>query len=502
MGSNHGTIGVMHRTLLILLISLCFLSGVPVIGQDDAVDVRLDRLEPLTGTLDATNPRDLYAFNGTRGEVIRIQLQTVNGTLDPVLSVFDSAGQVILNRDDYRGQRGVDVELTLDYDDRYSVAVGRFGYALGSTAGDYELTLNRVGINSVQGSTLVVGVPVTNAITNTQSEVYYTFRANRGDILNIDMVRSSGTLDPYLQVVDSERFLIADNDDAAGGVSRNSRIENLLIEESGTYIIIASRYGLAGGESVGSFVLTITEADDSGLGNSQQAPQPLLYDQTVANNITNDQPQRYYQFDALRDEIITVTMDQRDGRLDAYLIVATDTFQPLIENDDGGAGRNARIDEYRIPADGTYVIIATRYDGEDGGGSVGGYELTLRSNGSAFAGVAPAIPRLLYGTTVQDVISDDDQDSLFVFWGQAGDIVTLSMNRSDGNIDGVVELLDANQVRIAVDDDSGGGGNARLTFELNYTGVHYVRTTRYDGTAKPTGTTGGYNLILSGTTPQ
>src|SRR5690606_17562792 len=110
------------------------------------------------------------------------------------------------------------------------------------------------------------------------------------------------------------------------GTSRNARIDNLLIEETGTYIIVASRYGLAGGDSVGSFVLTVTEASNSGLGNSRQAPRPVLYGQPVEGNISNSQPERYYQIDAQRDDIITIRLDRTGGGLDPYLVLANSGF--------------------------------------------------------------------------------------------------------------------------------------------------------------------------------
>ena len=43
------------------------------------------------------------------------------------------------------------------------------------------------------------------------------------------MVRSSGTLDPFLRVVDGDRFVIAENDDHHSE-TRNARIDALIIE--------------------------------------------------------------------------------------------------------------------------------------------------------------------------------------------------------------------------------------------------------------------------------
>lgn len=482
--------------------TMCLLFAASVFAQsgNDGTAIRNETM--VTGEINSAVPRAVYHFDGTRGEVIRLQLSATSGTLDPVLSVYDAGRNVILSRDDDRGQRNIDVELTLNRNGRFFIAVGRFGYALGTTQGDYELLMRRIGITSEQGSTLQYGLPVTNAITSMQPQLYYTFRAERGDIVNIDMVRSSGNLDPYLQVVDRNQFLIAYNDDAVGGTSRNARIDNLLIEETGTYIIVASRYGLAGGDSVGSFVLTVTEASNSGLGNSRQAPRPLLYGQPVEGDISDDQPERYYQIDVQRDDIITISMDRTGGGLDPYLVLTNAGFMPLVEDDDSGSGRNALIQQVRIPADGTYYIIARRYEGEDGGGTVGRYRLNVTYEGTAFDDVPPSVPRLLYGTSVRDAITPDDEDSLFAFWGAAGDLVNVAMNRAGGDVDAFVELLDSQQVRIVFDDDSGSGENAIIQrFTLPYTGVYYIRATAYAGAAKPSPTYGDFNLTLSQALP-
>lgn len=452
----------------------------------------------MSGTINARQPRHVYFFEGSRGEVIHFNLSVTRGDLDVMLALFDDTGQLVLLRDDISGSTA-NLSLTHNFerDGRYYVLVTRFGYGLGSTSGDFELRLERIGIIPEQGSTLRFDIPVINTISNTQPQVYYTFRGQRGDIINVDMVRSSGTLDPYLQIVDSQRFLLASNDDAPGQNTRNARIENLLIEEDGTYIIVATRYGQEAGDSAGTFVLTVTQSQDSGVGNSDRVPTLLDYNQASEGTLDNARYERYYAFEALRDDLITITMNQTSGRLDAYLVLTNAGLQPLIEDDDSGGGRNARISRYRIPADGRYFIIARRAGGPDGN-SAGGYRLQLQYDGSAFDGVPLEVPRLLYGTAVSDAITEEDPSSLFAFWGVQGDIIRISMNRASGDLDPLLELLDSRGQRLLRDDDGSGSANALIDrYTLPYTGVYYILAKRYDGNLKPATTSGQFNLILS-----
>jgi hypothetical protein len=242
--------------------------------------------------------------------------------------------------------------------------------------------------------------------------------------------------------------------------------------------------------------LSVYEGQFSGLGNSNLAPQDILYNQTIEDTITTDQFQKYYSFQAQENDIISISMNQASQNLDSYLILADINLTPMIEDDDDGGGKNALINNYRIPATGTYVVIAMRY-GADNGTTQGNFRLQIQLKGSAFEGVADYIPRINYGTNIPDYLYTDDPESLYVFWGDQGEIVTITMNRVDGNLDPVLELLDFQQVRMLRDDDSGGNGNAAIErYTLPYTGVYYIFARRYNGQNGDSNTSGNAITFL------
>src|SRR5262249_50798567 len=154
--------------------------------------------------------------------------------------------------------------------------------------GNYELSISRIGVSSASGSALRYGDTVINQITDMSPQLYYSFRAQRGDILNVSMQRISGNLDPYIQIVNSSAFVIADNDDLPQTGSLDAAVQGLVIEQDGTYVIIASRFGQAAGDSSGGFYLSLNEAAESGLGNSASAPLPALEGLPMEGEITND----------------------------------------------------------------------------------------------------------------------------------------------------------------------------------------------------------------------
>lgn len=453
----------------------------------------------VTGTLNNATPRTVYTFEGLRGEVVAINLRATSGDLDPVLALLDAGGRTLLSQDDSAGSRDVVIDaLRLPQSGQYYLVVGRFGYGLGSTAGAYELNIERIGVSSASGSALRYGDSVINAITHMQPQLFYSFRARRGDIVNIHMLRVSGNLDSYLQVVDSSAFLLADNDDAPGSGSLDAHIEGLVIERDGTYIIKATRYGEAAGTSTGRFVLTLEEADNSGLGNSPQTALTIQFGQTQENEITAAGAARYFAFDARRDDLISARMNRVSGSLDPYLVLANAGLQELVADDDSGGGQNARIEGYRIPADGRYYLVARAFAGDGASPTVGRFKLELETLGNAFDGVPEGMQRISYGTSITGRIDEQTPEALFAFFGSERDPVTVTLSRGDGDLDPVLTLLDDQLNPLVTDDDSGSGQNARIArYVLPRTGVYYLRAGRYSGSDGNPNTRGSFILVLA-----
>lgn len=485
------------RSVLILILTFFLASSIQ--AQPDT-DTGLIYGSTISGRVDNLTPRTVHFFEGLRGEVVSIDLRVTGGDLDPVLSVYDTTGTLIASLDDSAGDRAPDLpSLRLPNSDRYFVAVSRFGFALGTTGGSYELRVERVGVSSASGSMLRYGDQVINGINNMTPQLYYSFRASQGDIVNVRMRRVSGDLDPYLQIVDSNAVVLADNDDTLGSPTPfDSSIEGLVIEQDGIYVIVASRYGQAAGTSSGNFVLVLETADNSGLGNTPQTALPIRIGQTINSELTPDRFTKYYRFEAQADDIVTVRMSRgATGALDAYLVLTDAGLIELVNDDDSGGGQNALIDQYRIPANGTYYIIATRFERETGQTS-GAFRLEFQSMGNAFEAVEDGIERIAYGMTITGNINDERPEGLYAFWGVEGDIITVSMNRSDGNLDPVVSLLNGDQNLMISDDDSGGGQNARIgEFRIPMTGTYYVRAARFASEENTAATQGSYVLVLA-----
>lgn len=451
----------------------------------------------VSGQLGGALTRSVYTFEGRRGEFVTLTVTPFNGNLDPLLTVLDADGRVLASQDDGAG-RGARLDaIRLPRTGRYYAVVSRFGEAFGITNGGYELALERVGVSSESGSSLRYGDTIINSISDTESQRYYSFQAQRGDILDIRLQRISGNLDPYLQIVNRNGSVVASSDDVFGASTLDAAVQGLVIDEGGPYVIVATRYGQAAGDTRGSFVLSIEESDNSGLGNTVATAADVTFGTPMEGDLSATQYERFYRFNAQENDLLRVQMNRVSGSLDAWVAILDANLQPLVSDDDSGGGQNAQIAEYRVPSDGQYYVRATRFEGANGE-TVGRYRLQVERLGGAFDSAAQEAQPLLYNSTLTGSINDETPNALYAVYGQEGDVITVSLNRGDGNLDPVVNILGENLQLLVSDDDSGGNQNARIDrFTLSRTGVYYVEATRYSGTDGDTNTAGSYILVVA-----
>ena len=97
-----------------------------------------------------------------------------------------------------------------------------------------------------------------------------------------------------------------------------------------------------------------------------QAPEnPIDYGAEINGTITTRKFEDLYTFQGEAGDIVLIEMFSSDGgNIDPQLFFATIENDLLASNDDA-VGRDSRI-IYQLPADGTYLIVATRLSGRFG----------------------------------------------------------------------------------------------------------------------------------------
>lgn len=355
----------------------------PVLAQPDAppdvtVALPLAYGDSASGRIDDRTPRLLYTFEGLRGDLIVIDLQVTAGDLLPMLTLVDADGGLVALRDFAPGGVIRLASLRLPSSGRFFVVVGRFGYGLGETGGDFSLSLQRRGPSSASGSALRPGDTVINAITDAEPQVYYTVQATAGEMLTVEMQRMSGDLDARLLLVDSAGVIVAENDDVADLANPgalDARISGFTPPTAGVYVIIATRFGEAAGPSSGNFVLTVRAGEAVGAGRTALAPLPVQVGSVVTGAITAERFEVWYGLDGTAGQTVTVRAARTGGDLDTLVQVLDATQAVIGENDDSDDTQNSRL-TVTLPADGRYLVLVTRYQ-RAGGVTTGDYTLTV-----------------------------------------------------------------------------------------------------------------------------
>jgi tetratricopeptide (TPR) repeat protein len=350
-----------------------------VVAQDEPQPINYgDRFD---GTITVDIYEYLYEFNASAGDRVDIKMTARDGTLDPLIFLLDAEGNTIAENDDDLNNTGRDSFLQgfeITTDGIYTFIATRFQQDLGNTEGSFTVSLELAPEgratpmpppqnNNGNDDILEYGEQASGEITDDNFTTSYDFMARQGDLIDIQMVvtNDSSSLDPLLLLLNENEDILAENDDDSSGTGKNSYIRAFEIPITGKYTIIATRFQQELGTTSGAFDITLTLDETS---PDDLPPDLLEYDTNYDGQITPDMSSEIYLFDAEAEDIINISMEKLSGTLDPLLILLDENGNELIRNDDDerGAGSNSFIREFEIPTSGTYTIIATRFQEEQG----------------------------------------------------------------------------------------------------------------------------------------
>ncbi len=189
----------------------------------------------------------------------------------------------------------------------------------------------------------------------------YSFEIRSGGRIRIEL--SSPEADPYLYLLAADGTRLADDDDGGAGLA--ARVERDLAP--GVYLVEATTVG-GRGRGAADFTLTVSRVpgcDIIHLGTL--APDADLTAEgfwsldTCGSRIVATHPAHNYSFVLPTDGRVRVDLVSENG--DPVLSMASLEGAVIGANDDGGALRNSRIEQY-LPA-GVYLLEATTYLARD-----------------------------------------------------------------------------------------------------------------------------------------
>ncbi|PJF42592.1 MAG: hypothetical protein CUN50_03570 [Candidatus Thermofonsia Clade 1 bacterium] len=354
---------------LILALLACLALPQPSAAQGNVITYG----QTVEGRVTNESFRTVYAFQGQQGEIIDAVMRRLDGNLDPALLLLDSANTLIGRDDD--GADALNAALNavvLPRTETYFLVATRFGQAQGTTTGRYSLRLERIGVAAdpaLEAETfpLRYDQSAVRELNDAQPQHVYTFAALRGDLITIRMTRISGDLDAVLILADAEGKVLLINDETP---DRRGTLDAAILEWrvpfTASYLLVATRFGGESGNTRGAYSLLLSRVPPDQLGLSLERAILLDPGARVVGRISGEAVRRYYLIQGQAGALIDVQVTRTRGNLDPTLALFSADLAPLTEQTEGVRGQSARIVGYRLPRDGEYILIVSRFNAEAG----------------------------------------------------------------------------------------------------------------------------------------
>ena len=398
----------------------------------------------------------------------------------------------------------------------------------GPYTGTRELPVAAQIILDAEDEPINLGEQAQGLITNENYFQTYTFEGLANQIISIDMTALNGSLDTLLLVMNASGNIIADNDDVVPAENTNSSINALILPADGVYTIMATRYGKDVGGTEGEYTLSMSGSDipaellNSGLppGNIQiflqwdtNADLQLLVRDPFGDTVFNDEPAVRSGGRLVETGNINCTQTADDAPPIYYTYWPENTFlnpgsyevevQYRSECEDVRpvvATLNIVVDGELIYTDNIPIEFNERYvtsfsiDGATGAVTPSDGGITGGSETIPWQPALPSATVLSANDSRTGSITPQDKFDLYVFEGQAGDAVTITMTRTSGNLDTLLFLIDPNNIEIASNDDINDSTDSLISVNLQEDGRYTIIATHFGG--QYGGTVGGYNVSL------
>jgi hypothetical protein len=166
---------------------------------------------------------------------------------------------------------------------------------------------------------------------------------------------------------------------------------------------------------------------------------------------------------------------ETEGDMDTYMELYDSGFSRLDEDDDSGNGGNARID-YPVEAGKSYIVLVRGYSDDTGSYRFSASYIEIRdlamepndSQEQAFA--------IEVGTAIEGYFHSSSDTDWYRLTLTSGGLLVV---HTEGELDTLLGLYNAQGRELAQDDDSGSGNNARFSYTVQE-GTYYIKVESYE----------------------
>jgi hypothetical protein len=335
--------------------------------------------------IESANDVDVFRFTANRSGPMKVNLSKNSGsTLDTIISILDSSGNVLASNDDSNSSTNSEVVIDVNNLGVYYVSVKGYG----GTTGDYHIDLqdltptnlsfdgDGIGNDFTKATTLGFVNGVASAASDISvvgdRDVFKIVATANGVLAFSLQARASSGLDSYLYLYDSNENLLARDDDSGSGVDS---LINWSVHTGEIYYLQAAAYGTGTGAYTVS--ATISAGDDHADLVGDSASRLIVSNNAATGSgiINSAADDDVFSFVATSSGSITINVSANASALDTYLFVYNSTGDILLDyNDDiTSTNPNSSISLQVIDKEKYYFMVSGYGD------SVGTYNLSVTS---------------------------------------------------------------------------------------------------------------------------
>ena len=348
----------------------------------------------IAGNLKKATDNDWLKVDLKAGQIYGISVKarvSSEGTLlDPMLTLYDQNGALIISNDDGGVETEPYIEFTPANDQSFYVSVSSYG-ADETGLGTYLLEVNDLGLaqsddftsDAVTKSILIFDERTNLASVNGSLEFLGDVDWHAVDltgrntyIIDVSGHGEAALEDPYLKVFDVDGNLVVSNDD--GGTDSNARLR-FSPDEDETYFIESSGYN---NSYAGDYTVNLTEIDTAkDIPNDASTTTTIVVEESFAGLLEFEGDRDWIKVGLVGGSVYNVTLEgdqipsgeeQILPLEDPHLRLFDGRGNLIAENDDL-EGRNSGLINLSVDETGTYFFSAGAY----GDSGVGSYELFL-----------------------------------------------------------------------------------------------------------------------------
>lgn len=425
-----------------------------------------------TGTVDYGGDEDWWSVALTAGTTYQFQL---NGTTltDAYLRLVGTNGttQITANDD---GGGGLNARITYTASATGTYYLSAQGYS--GTTGTYSLTATSIAnadaitaAITTLDSVTVGGAASASSVHVAGDQDWFSVALTAGTTYQFAL-DGVGLADPYLRLLDAAGDLVTADDD--GGAGLNALI-TYTPTASGTFYLSAEAFN----NLTGTYTLGATSsvpAADTIVATTATASVVTVGGAAATDTINTAGDADWWSVSLTSGTNYQFNLDGV-GLSDPYLRLLDASGFQVATNDDGGTGLNAQI-TYTASNTGTYYLSAQGY-----ADNIGTYSLTAVSRGATadiIGGLSTSSVLAVNGaagTSTIGVAGDQDWWSVVL---SAGTNYRFQLDGA-GLADPLLRLLDSAGNQIDIDDDSGAGWNAMITYTPSSGGTYYLSAEGY-----------------------